>query len=84
MNIKLSKKPNHGLHWLVIVGLALFTGWFFRHVMSTLNDREIRINRFIAAHNCIREGFAGKDAIPVLKCDNGLFLETEIWKKDLQ
>lgn len=61
----------------LLIGIAvvvLFEG-------HTRTEREKRRNDYIAKHHCERIGFAGQYATSVYRCDNGMFLETEIDKE---
>ena len=64
---------------IVISGTVLF---FFEHEISKQEEYSKVVDAkhwaYIAEHKCERTGFAGKHAIPVYQCDNGLWLSTEI------
>lgn len=38
-------------------------------------------HKYIQAHKCVRNGFAGRNAEPTYQCDNGIWLRSEIKKK---
>ncbi len=79
-----TRKINTAVSWAIIVALALSSGLLYRKRENDIVKHDRLTTSFIERHKCVRDGFAGRDAIPILKCDNGLFLEPEIWKKNLQ
>jgi hypothetical protein len=54
----------------IVIGIA-----YLLDKATALNVDDLK---YIQQHQCVREGFAGKAAIPTYRCDNGLWLQTEI------
>ncbi len=42
------------------------------------DEREARQNKYLGTHKCVTVSYAGKDALPVYQCDNGLVMRKQI------
>lgn len=60
---------------LVVIVLQML---LIRYMNNDLAERKAKLTEYIVAHKCVREGFAGKSATPIYKCDSGLWLEYEL------
>jgi len=60
---------------LTVIALQL---WFISFMSDTIEQSKLKRSKHIYEHKCERVGFAGIDAIPVFKCDNGIWLQNEL------
>lgn len=69
--------------WIVfIVGLVSGCAYVIQsHAATRSANNEMAYRKYLAMHGCKRVGFAGKDAIAVYQCIDGLYLATELKRK---
>jgi hypothetical protein len=70
---------------LGIIALAFISGMVIRLFVSLTetNEKEAttisaKFGNYVKNNNCQRTGFAGSEPEAIYKCDNGIWLETEL------
>ena len=77
MNTKDMKEWTYVIISIVALLLAVF---LVLVVNDEIEERRRMELMYMAEHHCYVESYAGKDAIPVYRCDNGLKLGHDMWR----
>lgn len=72
------------LRLAIMVAVILVQAAFIFWMQTLIREKESNRAAYIVQHDCIREGFAGRNAEPIYRCKTGLWLEHEIGKKQRQ